>query len=112
MTHQGQIPILAIVEHNLGEIKLPPLIRPDVPNDKPDEKLVMWGVTYYAYCVIAHMQTVLSGIVQLLEAKNVPTALVVGRHIFEWTATLATSAATVRLTSRRKNGEGHGICTR
>jgi hypothetical protein len=70
----------------LRHYQLPPLIRPDVPNDKPDEKLVVWGVTYYAYCVIAHMQTVLSGLVQLLEAKNVPTALVVGRHVFEWTA--------------------------
>ena len=86
MTHTGQIPILTIVEHDLRQIKLPPLIRPDVPNDKPDEKLVVWGVTYYANCVIAHMQTVLSGLVQLLEAKNIPTALIIGRHVFEWTA--------------------------
>jgi hypothetical protein len=86
MTHKDQIPILAIVEHGLRQIKLPPLVRPGMPNDKPDENLVVWGSTYYAYCVIAHMQTVLSGLVQLLEAKNVPTAFVVGRHVFEWAA--------------------------
>jgi hypothetical protein len=71
VTHKGQIPILTTIEQELRQIKLPPLIRPGAPNDKPDEKLVVWGVTYYAYCVIAHMQTVLSGLVQLLEAKNV-----------------------------------------
>lgn len=86
MTHKGQIPILAIVERDLRQIKLPPLVRPNVPNDSPNEALVVWGITYYAYCVTAHIQTVLSGLVQLLDAKNVPTAFVVGRHVFEWTA--------------------------
>jgi hypothetical protein len=86
VTHKGQIPILAIVEHDLRQIKLPPMIRPDVPNDSPNEDLVVWGITYYAYCVTAHMQTVLSGLVQVLDSKNVPTALIVARHIFEWTA--------------------------
>jgi len=86
VTHKDQIPILAIVEHDLRQIELPPLVRPGVPSDNPNEELVVWGVTYYAYCVIAHMQTVLSGLVLLLEAKNVPTAFVVGRHVFEWTA--------------------------
>lgn len=86
MTHKGQIPILAIVERELRQIKLPPLVRPDVPNDSPNEELAVWGITYYSYCVVAHMQTVLSGLVQLLEAKNIPTAFVIGRHVFEWTA--------------------------
>ena len=82
------------------------------PTTNPTEKLVVWGVTYYAYCVIAHMQTVLSGLVQLLEAKNIPTAFVVGRHVFEWTAHACFISRNSETYFRKRNGAGLGICTR
>jgi hypothetical protein len=75
-----------MVEHGLSEIKLPSLTRPPVLDTNPDEKLVRWGITYYSYSVIAHMQTILRGLSQLLKAENVPTAFIVCRHVFEWTA--------------------------
>ncbi len=86
MTHKGQIPILAIVEQGLRQITLPPLVRPHVAIDNPNEELALWGITYYSYCLTAHMQTVLAGLVQLLQANNIPTAFILCRHVFEWTA--------------------------
>src|SRR5690348_14212249 len=84
--HKGEIPILSIVLKGLEQIKLSPLTRPRVPDDKPNEELVIWCIRYYIYSVVAHSRTILRGLVQLIEAQNVPTALVVCRHIFEWTA--------------------------
>ena len=65
---------------------LPSLVRPSVPNDKPNEDLVLWGTNYYNYCVIAHLRVVLRGIVDLINLGNVPTAFVACRHVYEWTA--------------------------
>ncbi len=84
--HKNQIPILPIVTSGLESIELPLLIRPAVPNDNPNEALVLWGVQYYTYCVIAHLRVVLSGMVELLRLGNVPTAFLARRHVFEWTA--------------------------
>jgi len=84
--HKNQIPILPIVAGGLQGINLPPLIRPPVPNDSPNEELVLWGTLYYTYCVIAHLRVVLGGMLELLRLKNVPTAFLACRHAFEWTA--------------------------
>lgn len=86
MTHKGQVPILAITEQSLRQVSLPPLVRPQVSVDRPNEELNVWGITYYSYCLVAHMRTVLAGLVQLLEAQNIPAAFIVCRHVFEWTA--------------------------
>ena len=84
--HKNAIPILAIVTAGLESIELPPLKRPDVPNDTPDEALVLWGAQYYTYCVIAHVRDVLRGMVELLQLGSVATAFFPARHAFEWTA--------------------------
>ena len=84
--HKDQIPILAIVTDGLERIQLPPLIRPAVLNDNPNEALVRWGTLYYTYCVTAHLRVVLRGMVELLKLGNVPTAFLACRHVFEWTA--------------------------
>jgi hypothetical protein len=84
--HKNEIPILAIVTDGLERIGLPPLIRPAVPNDSPNEVLLLWGTTYYTYCVIAHVRVVLRGMAELLRLGNVPTAFLACRHVFEWTA--------------------------
>jgi hypothetical protein len=78
--------ILSIVETGLQKVNLPALKRPSVPVDEPNEELVVWGIQFYSFSVIAHLKTVLRGFVQLIEAENIPTAYVVCRHIFEWTA--------------------------
>ncbi len=76
--------ILFIVASSLEEIELAPLTRPAVY--APNEELVLWGIRFYVQCVIAHLRTILRGLVQLTEAGNVPTAFVLCRHVFEWTA--------------------------
>ena len=82
----GKTDILLIVETGLQKIHIPPLTRPPVADDNPNEELVLWGIQYYSYSVIAHLRTVLRGLVQLIEAANIPTAFIVSRHIFEWAA--------------------------
>jgi hypothetical protein len=84
--HKNQVPILAIVTGGLERIKLPPLIRPAIPNDNPNEVLVLWGTLYYTYGVMAHLRIVLRGMVELLQLGNVATAFLACRHVFEWTA--------------------------
>jgi hypothetical protein len=74
------------VTTGLEKIALPPLVRPDVSEDKPNDALVSWGTTYYTYSVIAHLQTVLRGLVELIQLGNVSAAFIVCRHVFEWTA--------------------------
>jgi hypothetical protein len=81
-----KIEVLSIVETGLQRVRLPSLMRPSVPNDDPNEELVIWGVQYYSYAVVAHLRTVLSGLVLIVEAENIPTAFMVCRHIFEWAA--------------------------
>jgi len=65
---------------------LPPLVRPSVPNDKPNQALILWGTNYYTYCVVAHLRAVLRGIIDLIKLGNVPTAFLACRHVYEWTA--------------------------
>jgi hypothetical protein len=76
-----------IIEDRLRSIELPPLTRPAIgPYDDPTEELACWGATLYAYSSIAHVRTVLAGLVGLANSGNTPTATIVSRHIFEWTA--------------------------
>jgi hypothetical protein len=84
--HKNFIPLLDIVTVGFERISLPPLIRPAVPHDQPDEALVLWGTNYYSYSVIAHLQQILRGLVEVIRLGNVSTAFVVCRHVFEWTA--------------------------
>jgi hypothetical protein len=55
-------------------------------SDDPTEELACWGATLYAYPSIAHMRTVLAGLITLTDSGNTPTANIVSRHVFEWTA--------------------------
>ncbi len=78
---------LAIVADSLEKVTLPPLTRPSVgPNDDPTEELVSWGIQYYVYSTIAHLRSILRGLVQLAQAGNIPTTFLVIRNVFEWTA--------------------------
>jgi hypothetical protein len=76
-----------LIERELRNLTLPSLIRPPVgPKDDPTEELVLWGINYYVYSVLAHLRSILGGIVQLAQANNVPAAYILCRHVFEWTA--------------------------
>jgi hypothetical protein len=80
---QGLTPI-TIAAAGLQKIALPPLTRPSVgPKEKPTEDLVAWGINYYVYSAIAHVRTVLQGLVLLADARNVPTTFFAARNIFE-----------------------------
>lgn len=81
------IKTLKIVTETLRTIGLPPLRRPSVkPNEPKTEALVKWGICVYVYSMIAHMQKVLAGLVQLAEAENVAASAPLCRHGFEWAA--------------------------
>jgi hypothetical protein len=78
---------LKIIEEGLRSIALPPLTRPAVgPGDEPTEDLVRWVTAVYVYSSVAHMRTILAGLVVLTDIGNTPTADVVCRHVFEWAA--------------------------
>lgn len=79
--------VLRIVEEGLRRVVLSPLIRPAVgPDDEPTEELAAWATTMYAYSAIAHMRTILAGLVVLADLGNAPSADVLCRHVFEWAA--------------------------
>src|ERR1039458_7435665 len=75
-----------VIYEGLRGVRLPPLVRPPVgPSDDPTEDLVLWGLRDYAYSSIAHIRTILSGLMDLAKSGNQPTTLIVCRHVFEWT---------------------------
>ncbi len=78
--------VLNIVEHGLHGLVLPSVTRPPVPFDNPDEELALFAIRVYAYSLIAHLRTILAGVVVLEKAGNTPSAKVLCRHVFEWTA--------------------------
>ena len=82
---QGIIP-LALVAYGLEKVTLPPLMLPVAPDDDPTKELVFWGINYYVYSTVAHLRTVLRGLVQLAQVGNIPTTFFVCRNVFEWTA--------------------------
>ena len=76
-----------IIEEGLRTIPLPSIVRPALgPNDPSTEELVSWAITWHAYSEIAHVRTILAGFLALVDLKNVPSAMLLSRHIFEWTA--------------------------
>jgi len=95
------------VEEKLRAITLPPLVRPPVPPEAdPTEELIFWGMQKYAYSLIAHIRTVLKGIVLLAEAGDAPTFIVVCRHVYEWN--MQCSYAYVTFMSLLKEGDLKG----
>lgn len=79
--------IVRIVDEGLQRVALPTLSRPGLkPAENPKEVLINWGTQYYAYSLIAHVRTILKGVLQLCDAENVPAAYIIGRHIFECAA--------------------------
>lgn len=78
---------LKVVTGSLRTIPLPPLRRPPVTPDEPKtEELLQWGISVYVFSLIAHLQKVLAGLVQLAESENVAASAPVCRHVFEWAA--------------------------
>jgi hypothetical protein len=64
---------LKIIEEGLRGITLPTLTRPAVgPDDDPTEELVRWAVEMYVYSSVAHMRTILAGLVVLADIGNTP----------------------------------------
>lgn len=65
----------------------PTLSRPQVkPNEDPTEDLARWGANMYAYSLIAQLRKILSALVQIANAENIPAANILGRHVFELAA--------------------------
>jgi hypothetical protein len=76
-----------VIEQKLQQVSLPSLFRPAVgPHEDPTEELVLWGINYQVYSVIAHLRLILGGLVQLARQENMPAAYILCRHVFEWTA--------------------------
>jgi len=64
----------------------PPDPRTLNTQDERKEAYIRWAVTSYVYSVIAHIRTVLRGLIVLADSGNIPTAMVVCRHVLEWAA--------------------------
>jgi hypothetical protein len=78
---------VAVIEKGLRGITLPALVRPPVgPHDEPTHELVCWGVQSYVYSSIAHLRNILDGLTKVAASGNRPVVLVIGRHVYEWTA--------------------------
>jgi hypothetical protein len=86
---QGLNP-LGIVSKGLDGLTLSLSQPPDPRTLKtPDERkdaYIRWAISYYVYSVIAHVRTIMRGLIGLADSGNIPTAIVVCRHVFEWTA--------------------------
>lgn len=88
---------LKMVTDGLRTIHLPPLRRPLVKQDEAKtEELVQWGICVCVYSLIAHMQKILAGLVQVAEAENSAVSAPVCRHVFEWTALACFSLGKLR----------------
>jgi hypothetical protein len=76
-----------MIEEGLRGVALPPLTRPDVcPDDDPTEELACWAIAMYVYSSIAHVRTIIAGLLVLTDAGNAPAADIICRHVFEWAA--------------------------
>lgn len=86
---QGLNP-LSIVSKGFDSLALslgqPPHPRTLKTQDEGKESYIRWAIAYYVYSVIAHIRTVLHGVIVLADSGNIPTAMVVCRHVFEWAA--------------------------
>lgn len=71
------IDTIELVTDKLQEINFPRLTRPPVrPEEAPTEELIRWGIKMYSYALIAQVRKVLTGLVQLAKAENVPATTV------------------------------------
>jgi len=83
-----------IVERELRVIELPSLIRPTVgPNDPATDQLANWGITFHVYSEIAHVRTVLAGLITLADTGNTPSATILARHLLDGPRLLPTGEA-------------------
>ena len=96
---------LKVVNDNLQTISLPSLSRPSSgkPSEPKTQELAQWGICVYAYSLIAHMQKILAGLVQLAEAENSAACAPVSRHVCEWAA--LTCSVSVSLRDDFKQGD-------
>ena len=62
------------------------LCGPEGSFDNPDESVIRWILSYHAYSEIAHSRTLLAGLITLDDTGNVPSGMILSRHVFEWTA--------------------------
>ena len=92
-----------IVDEGLQGIDLPAVTRPAVPFDQPNEELALFAIRLYAYSSIAHIRTILAGVIVLDEIPNTPSAEILCRHIFEWTAHAAHSAENLATHIKQNN---------
>ena len=99
--------IVKIVERGLHGIALPKLTRPPVPFGSPNRDLALFAIRLYAYSLIAHIRTILAGVVVLDDAGNSPSARLLCRHVFEWTAQAAYVAEHV--SKAVKGGQWPGV---
>ena len=87
--------VVSFVEHGLQGIALRTLTRPPVPLHTPNEDLAIFAIRVYVYSLIAHVRTVLAGVIVLDAAGNTPSSRLLCRHVFEWTAQAAYVAENV-----------------
>ena len=101
------IRVLEISAEGLHGITLPVLRRPPVrPNEDPTEELVQWGTKLYSYSVIAHVGTIMSGLLELGKSENIPASEILSRHMYEWTA--HTCYMSRKLTELSQKKDWHG----
>lgn len=88
---------LKVVNDNLQTISLPLLSRPSGRLGEPKtHELAQWAICVYVYSLIAHMDKILAGLVQLAEAENSAASAPVSRHVFEWAALTCSLTASLR----------------
>lgn len=101
------IRVLEIGAEGLSNIALPALNRPPVkPNENPTEELVQWGIKVYVYSVIAHVRTILNGLLVLGKSGNIPASEILSRHMFEWTAHACYMSQKITEFAQQKNWRG------
>jgi hypothetical protein len=81
---------LSVVSRGLDEMALMLAPRADPRTfptaDEGKHAYIRREVSYYVYAVIAHIRTVLHGLIALADSGNISTVTVVARHLFEWVA--------------------------
>jgi hypothetical protein len=78
--------IVRVIAQALRQLSLPPVTRPPLgPNDPATEGLVRSTLTYHVYSQIAHTRHILAGFLSLVDIKNVSSAWILSRHVFEST---------------------------
>lgn len=75
---------LRVIAEHLRQVRFPNLQRPPVPANAPaTPELVSWGTQLYCFSWMRHFCVLVSGMVTLTDAGNVPSARVVMRSVFE-----------------------------